>query len=270
MTEAIVVGKTQFRWTYADSNPLWVVTRKVGKDTFEATSQDEPIEIDGKIYEGDYAGIVQAFRGDDIRRAVDFDQRWAEAGNANDQFYAQLRLGQVVHYDNGFTQFIRCEVVEENGEKQLKPIALIGNWRDGELVTRYPNGDVRKSYHVEQVESGRPFHPHFSCIWEAYGPAKRKDSMRFVTSIGHLNDIGKARHAELRYQVAFDPTKEQPLTWELPPMSPKEEQVARLWEAIEEIKDMLSTEELYRSTEPKQLEQALYSVGLVLRAEGIL
>ena len=50
----------QFRSTLADGNPLWVVKRSLG-GAWLCEVVDEPIEIDGKVWTGDFAGAEKSF-----------------------------------------------------------------------------------------------------------------------------------------------------------------------------------------------------------------
>lgn len=64
----IRTGKTIFRSVYADSNALWRVVEKKGKDCYLCRIENEPIEINGITYSGDYAGVEKVFMRDEIKR----------------------------------------------------------------------------------------------------------------------------------------------------------------------------------------------------------
>jgi hypothetical protein len=149
---------TQFRNTYADGNPMWTVTKKLGRGVWEA-------RINANEY--DFAGVSKSFRTSDIeaslRRALFFEQ----LGNEHNLFYASLTPGQIVHYHNGFGNFVRCEVVSGHGENALKPIALVGEWRSHDLPSRAPDGSIRRPYHVEKIAEGETMTPSYSLIFES-------------------------------------------------------------------------------------------------------
>jgi predicted RNA-binding protein with EMAP domain len=59
----IIVGQTTFRATHADGNPLWLVKAHQGRDTYLCEVVNEPIEVNGKTYDGEWAGTRKAFLG---------------------------------------------------------------------------------------------------------------------------------------------------------------------------------------------------------------
>ena len=201
----------QFRYHHADSNPLWEVTGKSGRDVWECVIVDEPVEINGKIYPSDYSGTVKAFFTKEIQGSIGMSQLFEKLADNTNNFYASLKPGQIVHYHNSFNQYVRCAVVVENGENKLKPIALVGEWRDYDLPDRYPDGSIYFPYHVKQVLNGETFTPNDSCIFEA--PGFHRDSK-------------------------LDPRKLEPISLEVPPMTEKEEELAKLWLKIGEIQEI--------------------------------
>jgi hypothetical protein len=66
----IVIGETTFRSSYADSNALWRVIEKKSKDCFLCEIVNEVFELEGKTYNGDYAGVQKAFLKSEIQQAV--------------------------------------------------------------------------------------------------------------------------------------------------------------------------------------------------------
>lgn len=135
----------------------------------------------------------------DVERMVEMEKSWHRAATEpNDVFYGSLKPGDIVHYHNGFGQYVRCEVVTAPGWKSkigtpgiagvaLKPIALIGHvrrgkeapypnevggtdgWYEWDLYRRFPDGEVHRSYHVEQVLNGELMQPHASNMYEYEG-----------------------------------------------------------------------------------------------------
>jgi hypothetical protein len=159
----------------ANSNALWEVKRSRGRGVFECEIVNEPIEINGRMIEGDYAGVRKLFDAREIEAA----SRWQELEAADHEaFYEGLRVGEIVHYHDGFGQYVRCEVVIAEtvrpvdhpsikaGEKCLREIALVGAWREYDLWA--------DSYHARGVREQRLFHPNASCIWENPKFARRE------------------------------------------------------------------------------------------------
>ena len=165
----------QFRSTLADGNPLWEVKRSLGGEPIEPEEAwlcevvDEPIEIDGKVYESDFAGAQQSFLSREILAANAYEDMFKDMRSDHDRFYASLDEGDIVHYNNGFKNFVRCEIVFDADEQKnkLKPIALVGEWRDYDLPKRQANGEVYNGYHVQQIIDGSTFEPNAGCIFEA-------------------------------------------------------------------------------------------------------
>jgi hypothetical protein len=156
----------RFNSIYADSQPEWVVTEKRGRGTWIAQIDDD----------SGWAGVERAFTTQDIENAKASAAAYSRMTNEHDRYYASLKVGQIVHYDNGHNTFVRCEVVLGNGRagdeitahgKALKPIALVGNWREHDLPRRQADGSVYNGYHADQVINGGLMEPNFSSIYEA-------------------------------------------------------------------------------------------------------
>jgi len=165
MKHAIRKG-TQFRSIVADENCLWEVTRVRGNDVYEAQVVNEPLEINGEMYDSDHAGMVNVFQGEDIRRTLAFDDFWQKLKQEGDEFYDSLAIGDIVHYHNGFGQFVRCEVVKDAEGAKLKPIALVGEWKVYDLPRRMATGEVRYPYHAQKIREGETFRPAASNLFE--------------------------------------------------------------------------------------------------------
>ena len=187
----------QFRHVIADGNPLWEVISINGD---YATA----VVIEGE----DFMGTQKGFLLIDVARALKAGEFWAQSDKRNGDFYSTLRLGQTIHYNNGFKDWVRCVVVRgEDGKMVLKPIALLGEWRQFDLWTRMRDGSVMYGYQVQKIREGKTFTPHESCIYEAG-----------CTSKG-------------------DPTKLTPLALEPPPMTVTEAIAAGKWRTVGRIRD---------------------------------
>lgn len=163
---------TRFRSIIADGNALWEVTRSRGDDVYEAVVVNEPIEINGKLYDSDFVGTVDVFTGDRIRQILRFAEAWSGLAKKGSDYYESLSIGDVVHYHNAFGQYIRCEVVKAHDDEtdsmqaMLKPIALVGNWKAQDLPRRWADGRVNEPYYVKKVRSAEPFRPNASNLYE--------------------------------------------------------------------------------------------------------
>ena len=158
----------QFRSTLADGNPLWVVKRSLG-GAWLCEVVDEPYEIDGKVYESDYTGAEKSFLSREILSANAYEAIFKSISNDHERFYASLDEGDIVHYNNGFKNFVRCKVVFDADEQknQLQPIALVGEWSNHDLPKRRANGEIYNGYNVQQIIDGSTFEPNVTCIFEA-------------------------------------------------------------------------------------------------------
>jgi hypothetical protein len=262
VTSAIPVGVgTTFRYTYADGNPLWKVTKRLARDTFEAVSQDDPIEINGQIYKGDYAGVVKAFRGADIRSSLQFERTWEKIGKEGEAKASTLRVGQIVHYDNGFAQFVRCEVVKAGPKPELKPIGLIGNWQQNDLAVRNPDGSIRRGTYAAFIAGDRDslfghgektMSPAGSNIWELKDAEQKTWSMRGCRPPTPTQTVNFPR-----YEAPFDPAREPLLSLDLPDMTEDEAEAARLHQLRRALIERLNDETITRSKDPRVVFSAL-------------
>jgi len=203
----IVVGTTTFRAGYADGCPLWKVIKSVGPNAYLCEIVNEQVNIGGKVYDSDFAGTRKAFMGMEIAAIIESDKFCGSLENEAEAFYASLQPDQIVHYRNGFGDYVRCRTVKESGETKLKPIALVGEWESHNLPRRSRNGEVYNGYHADQVINGKTFRPHASNIYE-YPKYERKGA---------------------------DPAAMTPVNLTVPPMTPEEAKEAALWRKVERI-----------------------------------
>ena len=212
----IVLGETTFRSTYADSNALWRVVSKKSKDCFLCEIVNEPFEFEGKVYEGDYAGVQKVFLKSEIDKAVGWQSFWDDVHNDHEAFYNSLKIGQIVHYHNGFNSYVRCEVVED---KKLKSIALLGNWHSHELPRRLPTGEILDTYWSKKIKEGDVSKPNATNIWEFYENNKNNKKPANMTD---------------------DPTVMTPINLELSAMTEDEKRNAELWATVNKVRDILN------------------------------
>lgn len=207
----IVVGKTEFRAIYADSNALWRVMKARGRGTYDCV-----IVPEGEY--SDYAGTPKVFGAEEIVRSIKLASFFDKSANDSDAWYNSLPLGAIIHYSNGFKEFVRCEVVMgktvHTGDalvKCLKPIALVGEWREWDLPRRLPTGEIERGYHAKNIDAGETFRPHATSNYE------------------HPKFSDRTRGP--------DPRTLKPIALTLPELSKGDETKARLNKAVLAIRD---------------------------------
>jgi hypothetical protein len=233
----IVIGETTFRSTYADSNSLWRVIEKKSKDCFLCEIVNELFEIEGKTFNGDYAGVQKAFLKSEIQQAVGWQEFWNDLHADHENFYNNLKVGQIVHYHNGFGSYVRCEVVEG---KKLKSVALLGSWDSHELPRRLPTGEILDTYWSKQIKEGELIKPNASNMWEFYFTSKNMKPTNMID----------------------DPTVMEHINLELPEMTQDQKLNADLWATVNGIRDIVDTS----SNDPRQI---INSVVDFLKAKNL-
>ena len=199
-----------FRSTYADSNALWKVIKKKSSDVYLCEIVNEIFEYDGKVFNGDYAGIQKVFLAEEINRAVNFKKASEKIKQSCDNYYDSLTEGQIVHYHNGFGEYIRCKV---NQDKELIPFALVGRWRAYDLPKRLADGTVHLSYYCNQILNQKPFKPHASNIFE---------------------------YPEFSDKNNFSPINAPEVDVSIPEQTEEEKQISNLWTTVSEIQKEIS------------------------------
>jgi hypothetical protein len=199
-----------FRSTYADSNALWKVIEKKSNDVYLCEIVNETFEYDGKIFNGDYAGIQKVFLAEEVKRAVDFQKASEKIKQNCDNYYDSLTEGQIVHYHNGFGEYVRCRV---NQDKKLVPFALVGRWRTYDLPKRLADGTVHLSHQCKQILNQTPFKPHASNIFE---------------------------YSEFSDKNNFSPIDAPEVDISIPEQTEEEKQIANLWTTVNEIQKEIS------------------------------
>lgn len=133
----------------------------------------------------------------------------------NERFYGGLVPGQILHYYNGFNQFVRCVVVESQGPigqpHGLKPVAMVGDWKASHLPSRLNDGSINLGYYPTKIAKGTIIAPHESCIYEA-NPNK----------------------------YAVDPRTMDPIDLSVPDMTPEQEEVAAKWQKVQAVEHALA------------------------------
>ena len=123
-------------------------------------------------------------------------------------FYESLSPGDIVHYCNGFGQYVRCEVVRQDMQNKLMPIALVGDWRPHDLPLRQRDGEIYLNHYPQMIEDRKLFDPNASNIWE------------------HRQD-------------GPDPRQMKPLDLSVPDMTADEKKVAAKWAKIKAVQKVV-------------------------------
>ncbi len=205
----IQIGVTTFRAVHADTRPLWRVVRKSGREAYICRVENEQIVVNGKEYDGEYAGLEKAFTTREIRSSLAMSRAFDNIHDEDARFYANLRPGQIVHYHDGFNRYVRCEVEQEDGKNVLKRLALVGNWDPSSLPRRLADGSISHHYHAKKIADGETFRAHYTNVYESG-----------------------------RLKVEVDPTRMEPIDLTLPEPTQEEKRVAALWQKVKQIKEI--------------------------------
>ena len=187
---------TKFCTTYADSYATWTVTSWRGGEAWNCEIVDNE----------DYGGTKKVFGTEEIKRAVAYDKAVAASMNDTKDWWANRTVGEIVHYHNGFGQYVRGEIVRAGHEMKMRPTALVGNWHARDLPRRRRDGSVEYSYHVKKIrfpDVDSLLQPHESNMVESprFSRMRSSDDPRTLPVID-LSDppelIGvEAEHAKL-------------------------------------------------------------------------
>jgi hypothetical protein len=143
--------------------------------------QQKPLHLIHLAF-GDGYSISEAeargLRVADVRAKVNFSRMWSNLGDENDRWWAARKVGEIVHYDNGFKKYVRGEIVTDtDGKHKMRPIALVnaadpnnprsGGWRKHDLPQWTAWGDITEPHHVEMIIKGELFAPNESCMYES-------------------------------------------------------------------------------------------------------
>lgn len=157
MTKPVVTIGTTFSYHYADANPTWTVIAARGGDTWDCRIEEDL----------DYTGASKVFSTQEIQSSRNLTAAIDNMMSEHDTFWSTRTIGEVLHYHNGFGQFVRGEVVVGYGEKVLLPTALVGNWREYDLARYENDGSPIVPYYCRKIMEREPFQPNYTNIYEA-------------------------------------------------------------------------------------------------------
>lgn len=190
----------RFRSVIADANPLWEVTGNVGRGVWRCKVVNEPFEVNGTTYDGDFAGHTDVFDASRILAAVGMSDLFDDLARRDKEAAATFPAGTVVHAEAGWKgQWVRGTVVDTDDGKQIRPEALIGPFKPYDVPQRYPDGTISEGgYHAKAVTSGELRPLVARNLWES---------------------------GDSRFDGLDDPTGMDPVDMTVPPMT--DEEVAR-------------------------------------------
>lgn len=150
----------------------------------------------------------------DVKALVAREDAWQGIFDEHERYISSLRIGDVVHYNDGFNRYVRCVRVEGEKGKRLRPIALVGEWRDYDLPRRNVDGTITRSYMAERIANGEAYEPNYSNIYEA--------------------------SESLRLRATHDPRRLDPIDLSVPDMTPEQERVAALARRLDSIRALVA------------------------------
>lgn len=168
----VKVGDT-FAADYCDGRYGWTVDEVIDGRVVLASSE---------MATRDWGIGQKAWTVEDVEMSIRFERKYSEASKQMADFWESARVGDTLHYHNGFGEFVRGVVVIEDGEKKLQPTAMVGDW----------------TYHWEYywaklVKGDGAWQPHVSTIYEfgSSGGEHGGDDPRTMTPLdftGRTND----------------------------------------------------------------------------------
>jgi len=227
---------TEFRSSYADSNPLWKVIRSRGRGVYLCRVIDSY----------DYLGVEEVFTKEKILAILDWDERTNSRDFQKDEWYETLQPGEIIHYDNGFRQFVRCRVVRMDGQNRLMPIGLVdnGQWDTHDLPNRRETGEIYYPYHANKIrEQNREdaWQPDFHCCFECPGYTKSDQ----------------------------DPSEMPLIDLELPEMTEEQEEEAKLHRLAYKIVDVINNKGVQNAEDLLSIREKFAKVAEMLREESL-
>lgn len=139
---------------------------KVG-DTFSDSHADgmfkfEVVEVQGKFVlavmedNPDWGPVEKAFTVKAAEGLIGWQRTIDASRQQHNDFWANVQVGRVIHYHNGFGEYVRGVVIERDGKRQLDPVALVGDWKN------------HWEYHwAKLLRRDGAWQPSSTCVYEA-------------------------------------------------------------------------------------------------------
>jgi hypothetical protein len=145
------------------------------------------------------------------QQLIDKREWLARSLTSNDNWWRERKIGETIHYHNGFDCWVRGVVVDDQGEKKMRPTQLVGAWRQHDLWTRLSDGSIRLGYYAQMIADQTLFTPNASNMFE-----------------NHWNQPGD------------DPTSMEPIDIAPPDMTEAEANLAQLMRVRQDVLDALN------------------------------
>ncbi len=149
---------TLFHYTHADSRPQWRVVKPRGAGTWECVVTEDDL---------DWAGTRKVFGSEEIARALSMDAFWERTARASQDFWASRRVGEIVHYHEGFGLFFRLRIVSTPQGFKGVPIAMVGKIIPNDRPRRGYTGAVIGDRYAKRLAEAEPMSPHESHMYES-------------------------------------------------------------------------------------------------------
>lgn len=202
---------TKFFAAHKDSKPEWEVY---------LTANDY---AECYVISDDWKGASRVFTKDEIREAIHRERAYDRLHLSQEGYWDRQHVGDILHYHNSFGKFVRLEVVlDREGKKSGKPIALVGKWDRNDLPRRNPDGEIYYPYNPGQIVTGELHRYPVDSMWE-----------------GGLSDHYRNLHDDPTDLVAIDLT--------VPDMTPAQQEEARLVRLLHEISHIIQEGHLNRT-----------------------
>lgn len=208
-----------FRHSYADGNPFWKVVKKISRGVWLCEIANDE----------DFKGIQKAFMSKEIEASKKIKEFFDDSNKKHNDYYSSLKEGDIVHYHNGFKAYVRCKV----HNKELMPIALVGNWQRGDLPSRMVDGTINNPYYSRKIIEKQTFKPNAANIYE---------SPHYAGKI-----------------IEKDPAEMEEINLTLPEPTDQEKENQEIWSSILKIKEVLDSSYIHKN-EPRKILNSLKKV----------
>jgi hypothetical protein len=213
MADTIQVRKgTKFFAAHKDSTPEWEVLLITESGYAECV-----------VISPDWKGETRVYTKDEISAVIWRGRAFDRMNLSQNGYWERQHVGDIIHYHNSFGKFVRLEVVlDGEGKKSGKPIALVGKWDRSDLPRRNPDGEIYYPHSAKSVVTGELHRYPMDSMWE-----------------GGLSDHYRNLHGDPTDMVAIDLTVDD--------MTPAQQEEARLTLLLKEISEIIQDGRMNRT-----------------------
>ncbi len=151
---AVGIG-AEFTSNFADSCPTWIVRKPRGNRTWEC-----------EVISDDWTGNKKVFGTEEIELALQMDRMYKRSVSEHEDWWNNQPVDSIVHYHNGFGNYVRGVIVNDNGVHKMKSTALVGAWRPYDLPSRDSDGTIQYGHHACGIVTGDLFQPNYTNMFE--------------------------------------------------------------------------------------------------------